>query len=225
MVRRPAIIAAVVLVLVYPRALRNPFVWGSVSVLTAIRIAEDWPLADNHIYLLCYWTLAIALSLRLADASSALAFTSRWLIGLAFAFAVLWKAVLSPDFLDQRFFRVTLLTDPRFGVVAQVIGGLSAQQLDANRAALAPLAQGAELLDPPLIDEPARLRLFATASTWGVLALEAAVAVLMLTSVNRRITPIRHVLLLGVLRRHLRLCAGRRFRVAVAGDGPGAARR
>src|SRR4029453_13970595 len=105
---RPAILAAAVLILVFPRALRYPMVWGGVAVLTAIRVIGDWPLADNHIYLLCYWTLAIALSLREPDASSALAYTSRWLIGLAFAFAVLWKAVLSPDFLDQRFFCVTL---------------------------------------------------------------------------------------------------------------------
>ena len=150
------------------------------AVLIAIRIAGDWPLADNHIYLLCYWTLAIALALRAPAPSSALATTSRWLIGLAFALAVLWKTVLSPDFLDQRFFRVTLLTDPRFGVVAQLIGGLSADELEANRTALAPLPHGAELLDSPEIHEPARLRAFAAIATWGVLVLEAAVSLLML---------------------------------------------
>jgi hypothetical protein len=193
---RPAILAAAVLILVYPRALRSRIVWGGVALLTAVRIAEDWPLADNHIYLLCYWTLAIALSLRAHDASSALAHTSRWLIGLAFAFAVLWKVVLSPDFLDQRFFRVTLLTDPRFGVVAQLIGGLSADELEANRQALTPLAHGAELLDPPRVHEPARLRAFAAVSTWGLLFLEAAVSVLMLAPTTRS-ARLRHALLLS----------------------------
>jgi hypothetical protein len=53
------------------------------------------------------------LSLRDAQPAHTLAFNSRSLIGLAFTLAVLWKAVLSPDFLDGRFFRVTLLTDPR----------------------------------------------------------------------------------------------------------------
>jgi hypothetical protein len=56
---------------------------------------------------------------------------------LAFALAVLWKAVLSPDFLDGRFFRVTLLTDPRFGEVAMLAGGLTQDQLDQNRQSLA----------------------------------------------------------------------------------------
>jgi hypothetical protein len=193
---RPVILAAAVLILVYPRALRHPTVWGGVALLTAIRISGDWPLADNHIYLLCYWTLAIALSLRAPDASGALAYTSRWLIGLAFAFAVLWKAVLSPDFLDQRFFRVTLLTDPRFGVVARLIGGLSADELEANRQALTPLAHGAELRDPLRVHEPARLRAFATVSTWGSLFLETAVSALMLAR-GTRFALLRHGVLLS----------------------------
>ena len=176
---RPAILSVAVLVLVFPRLPRSSFMWGALSGFTAIRIAEDWPLADNHIYLLGYWLLAIALSLRTSDALATLAVTSRWLVGLAFSFAVLWKAVLSPDFVDGRFFRVTLLTDPRFGAVAQLIGGLSREELDANRQALALLPDGAELVDAPVVLEPVRLRMLATASTFGILALEAAVAVLM----------------------------------------------
>jgi hypothetical protein len=173
------ILAAAVLVLIFPRCLRSAPVWGGIALLVAIRIVEDWPLADNHIYLLSYWSLAIALALRTPDGPQTLAFTSRWLVCLAFTFAVLWKAVLSPDFLDERFFRITLLTDPRFGAVAQLIGGLSREQLDANRTALAPLPHGAELADPPTVYEPVRLRVLANASTFGILALEAAVAVLM----------------------------------------------
>jgi len=103
---------------------------------------------------------------------------------------------LSPDFLDQRFFRVTLLTDPRFGFVAQLIGGLSADELEANRTALAPLPHGAELLDSPEIHEPARLRAFAAIATWGVLVLEAAVSLLMLVPVSDRLALLRHGVLL-----------------------------
>jgi hypothetical protein len=193
---RPAILAAAVLVLIFPRLLRSPLMWGALAVLTVIRIAEDWPLADNHIYLLGYWLLAVALSLRASDTLGTLAFTSRWLVGLTFAFAVLWKAVLSPDFVDGRFFRVTLLTDPRFGAVAQLIGGLSREELDANRQALALLPDGAELLDPPAIHEPARLRMLARASTFGILALEAAVALFMLAPAARISVRWRHAALL-----------------------------
>jgi len=193
---RPAILAVAVLVLIFPRLLRSSRMWDALAALTAIRIAGDWPLADNHIYLLGYWLLAIALSLRAADALATLTFTSRWLVGLAFAFAVLWKAVLSPDFVDGRFFRVTLLTDPRFGAAAQLIGGLSQGELDANREALALLPEGAELLDAPVVHEPVRLRMLATASTFGILALEAAVSLLMLAPATRASVRWRHAVLL-----------------------------
>ena len=193
---RPAILAAAVLVLIFPRALRQWQVWGALAVLTAIRIIFDWPLADNHIYLLGYWLFAVSLALRSTDAASTLADASRALIGLAFAFAVVWKVALSPDFLDGRFFRVTLVTDPRFAAVAQMIGGLSADQLKAAHEAVALLPHGAELLDPPVMVEPARLRLFAMATTWGTLLIETLVAGLMLSRA-RLSGPLRHLALLS----------------------------
>jgi hypothetical protein len=193
---RPVLLALPVLMILSPALLRSALTWGAIAILIAVRIADDWPLADNHIYLLGYWALAIALSLRVPDGETALAFSSRWLIGLAFVFAVLWKALLSPDFLDGRFFRVTLLTDPRFGDAAQLIGGLSSQQLADNRKALDVLPSGAELLEPPTIDEPARLRWLATAATWGILALESAVAITMLLPSTAMRPAVRHVTLL-----------------------------
>jgi hypothetical protein len=64
---------------------------------------ERW-VADNHIYLLAYWCLVLFLVLNVPAPARqrALALNARWLIGLAFLFAILWKAVLSPDFVDGR---------------------------------------------------------------------------------------------------------------------------
>ncbi len=194
---RPVVLAAAALVLISPRALRTPAVWAAVAALVTVRIADDWPLADNHIYLLAYWTFAIALSLRAVDMSLGLSTTSRWLLGLAFAFAVLWKVLLSPDFVDGRFFRVTLLTDPRFTEAAMLIGGLSDQDLEANRRALAPLPDGAALAEPLVVIEPPRLRALATVSTWGIVLLEAGVAVLMFAPRRRVGAWLRHFLLLA----------------------------
>jgi hypothetical protein len=193
---RPAILAAAALVLISPRALRTPWLWGGVALLVGVRIADDWPLADNHIYLLAYWCLAVALAMRNPNPGIALAQQSRWLLGLAFALAVLWKAVLSPDFLDGRFFRVTLLTDPRFGEAAMLVGGLTQDQLDRNRQALRALPDGAELLDAPHVVEPARLRALAVVSTWGILALEASVAFAMFLPGSRATMILRHGALL-----------------------------
>jgi hypothetical protein len=48
----PFLLLAAILALLFPRALRSPLLWGAVAILVTIRIADDWPLADNHIYLL-----------------------------------------------------------------------------------------------------------------------------------------------------------------------------
>ena len=177
---RAPILGLAILTLASGGALRRSEVWLALSGLIAMRIASDWPLADNHIYLLSYWCLAAGLTLRRGAPEGALAWNARWLIGLAFACAVVWKLLLSPDFVDGRFFRVTLQTDPRFADVAQIVGGLTGDELAANGRALEPVPEGAELLDPPSVVEPRALRRFARLSTWGIVFLEAAVAALML---------------------------------------------
>ena len=100
--------------LLVPGWLRRPTLWFALAGFTAVRSISDWPLADNHAYLISYWCLAIGLSLIVRDTDGCLAFNGRLLIGLVFAFAVLWKLALSPDFLDGTFLRVTMLQDPRF---------------------------------------------------------------------------------------------------------------
>src|SRR5262245_12161577 len=136
---RPVVLGLAVLSLVSPRILRKPQTWLALAIMTAWRIAADWPLADNHIYLLGYWCLAAAIGLGHGEPASSLATSGRQLIGLAFACAVIWKLILSPDFVDGRLFRVTLLTDPRLVSAAQLIGGLTDAEVEANRQALEPL--------------------------------------------------------------------------------------
>jgi hypothetical protein len=182
----PFVLAAACLSLVLRSVRRAPITWLLVAALVAVRIAWVWPLADNHIYLLAYWCLAIGL-----------AASSRWLLGAAFALAVVWKAVLSPDYVDGRFFRVMLLTDERFADASLLVGGLTRQQLADNRAFLAPLPEGAELLEPPAFVEPPRLRAFAAIATWGGLLLEALVAVLCLVPAGRLVQAARHAALVA----------------------------
>jgi hypothetical protein len=110
--------------------------------------------------------------------------------------AVLWKAVLSPDYVDGRFFRVTLLTDERFADASLVFGGLSREQMAENRKFLEALPEGAELLNPPAFVEPPRLRVFASIATWGGLALEALLALLCVIPTEGRIQIARHAALL-----------------------------
>jgi hypothetical protein len=193
----PFILAAACLSLVSRAVRRAPITWILVALFVAARIVAVWPLSDNHIYLLAYWCLAIGLALSSANPAGTLSVSSRWLLGGAFAMAVLWKAALSPDYVDGRFFRVTLLTDERFADASLVFGGLSREQMIQNRAFLEPLPEGAELLTPPPFVEPPRLRAFAAAATWGGLLLEGLIALTCLVPVKGRLDLARHGLLLA----------------------------
>lgn len=181
--------------LIFTSVLRAPLTWLAIFFLLAGRIVADWPTPDNHIYLLAYWCLALFLSLCSPITNLTLTKSSRLLIGFTFALAILWKGILSPDFTDTRFFRVTLLTDDRFAGSVLLFGGLNEEQLKHNRDVLSPLPEGAELLDPPkLINTPA-LHSFAWVATWATLALEASIAFLFLIPMKRLYWP-RHIVLL-----------------------------
>jgi len=193
----PFVLALACLTLVLRQVRRAPITWLLVALLVAVRVAVVWPLSDNHIYLLAYWCLAIGLSLSGPTPAATLSTNSRWLLTAAFALAVLWKGVLSPDYVDGRFFRVTLLTDERFAGASLVFGGLSQDQMALNRQFLEPLPEGAVLLSPPPFVEPPRLRAFAAAATWGGLVLEALVALLNLLPAGKRIQAARHAALLA----------------------------
>jgi hypothetical protein len=166
--------------------LRAPATWLALAALIATRLVVEWPLPDNHVYLLAYWCLGIGIGLRLGEPSRAIAQTGRQLLALAFVFAVLWKAVLSPDYRDGRFFAVTLLTDERFVDSVQLLAGLSEAQLDESREYLRPLPEGAELLHPPQLHATPRFHRLVQATTWGGLALESVVAILWLAPIRGR---------------------------------------
>ena len=122
---RPWILGMAGAGLLFPGLLHRPALWGGLSLLTAGRVALDWPLSDNHAYLLSYWCLAVTLSCFGKDQDPVLALNGRWLIALVFGFATLWKLLLAPDFVDGTFFRVTMLVDPRFEDFTRLVGGLS----------------------------------------------------------------------------------------------------
>jgi len=87
--------------LVFPDLTASAAAWLALAALVGARLATDWPFSDNHIYLLAYWCLGLGLCLRLPDASDAVARMSRWLVGSVFLCAILWKGLLTPDFLGR----------------------------------------------------------------------------------------------------------------------------
>jgi hypothetical protein len=193
---RPLIIALAGLVILVPKVTRAPATWFALAGLLSARIIWDWPIPDNHLYLLAYWCLALALALGSTDCQRILSVSSRLLIGLVFLLAVVWKAWLSPDFVDGRFFRVTLLTDPRFEDSVLLLAGLTEKQLENNRNYLEPPKRPAEVSDSPKLDEPPNFRRLVTFLTWGTLITESLVAVSWLLSFAGWGLTVRHALLL-----------------------------
>ncbi len=172
--RVPVLILAGV-ALLSPVLARSPWTWLALCAATGWRLVAGWPLHDNHDYLTSLWCLAIATSLAAPDARAALARNARLLVGLTFLFATLWKGVLSPDFVDGTFFRVTLLEDSRFANLAVVAGGMDDALFDANDEARVAYARGVAWSRSGFVEPPAvpRLALLLTVYT---LAIEAALA-------------------------------------------------
>ncbi len=181
---RPVILLVAAIGMIATPVLRTPLTWLALSLLIGIRIVSDWPRPDNHIYLLAYWCLSSGLALLTLNSRQTLAASGRILIGLVFALAVLWKGILSPDFVDERFFRVTFMTDRRFDGAILLLTDLTPQQLVENRQYLEQKQE--DLFNVPELVEPPVFRWFAAISTYSTLAMEAAVAILFLVPLRGR---------------------------------------
>lgn len=126
-IRVPILITSI-LGLVIPGLLKKPAIWFLLTVLTISRVILDWPLSDNHAYLLFLWCFAIFIFTLRKD-KTLLTQNAKLMIGLAFAFAFIWKAFLSPDFLDKRFFSFAIIEDPRFSQFTQLVCNISEDEL------------------------------------------------------------------------------------------------
>jgi len=162
--------------LLLPALARDARFWAGLTLLTAWPLVWNWPFSDNHDYLRALAALSVTLALGARDPAATLRTSARLLVGGTFFFAALWKLVLSPDWLDGTFFRVTLLSDPRFHDLAVLAGGVSWETLDAFDAALRDYLAGKQGGWPGAFVEPAGLRPLALALTAFTGALEAAIA-------------------------------------------------
>ena len=193
---RPAIALLAGVGLVFSASRRSPLFWAALLALAVWRVAEAWPLGDNHSFLLCYWLLAIALATRARDADAVLAWNGRALIGLVFAFATLWKAVLSSDYLDGRFFAVTLLDDERLGAATKLAAGLDESELARLRELVREHEDGVNAQGPDDSVLPPRLVAVAEILTFSLVALELAVALIFLAPARLGLARVRDPALL-----------------------------
>ena len=106
---RPIVLCLSAAGLLFRSLWRSRWLWLGLAVLTNLRALLDWPLADNHAYLLGYWCLAVAIATWYRDLAP-LSRNARLLIGLTFAFAA-WQKWTTPNYTQDVFFLTTFLLD------------------------------------------------------------------------------------------------------------------
>jgi hypothetical protein len=177
---RPAITLLAGAGLLVAASRRSALFWAALLGLAVWRVANAWPLGDNHSFLLCYWLLAILIATRARDADAVLAWNGRALVGLVFAFATLWKVALSPDYLDGRFFLVTLIDDERVEAATRIAADLDESELLRLRELVREHEDGVRVPGPDDPAVPPRLVAVARLMTFSLVALELAVALVFL---------------------------------------------
>jgi hypothetical protein len=207
---RPFVLVLAVAALLAPGLAASAPLWAVLALAAALRVAADWPMSDNHGYLLAIWLTALAVAFGGPRPRAVLARNARLLIGLAFALAVFQKAFVSPDYLDGTFFRWALAVDPRFEDLGRWLGR-GAEELERTRAWLsaapgAPPPEGAAFVETPA------LRAAATLLTWATLAAEGAVALAFLCPRALALSRARDAALIG-------FCAATYAVAPVAGFG------
>ena len=182
--------------LIFPAQLRNPYLWTGLALFLGTRLILSWPFSDNHAYLLFYWCRAVAICLYTADAKKYLTVNARYLIGLAFLFATIWKLILSPDFSDGTFFSVNMLTDPRFEDFTKLVVGLSDGKYNELYQFVSQHVDGRLMGNIGTPQIPEKLFLVSSFLTYYTLIIESLVAAAFLWPLNRGLSKYRDYILL-----------------------------
>lgn len=193
---RPPAMALAALGLLSSSALASAWLWAALTALATLRLVLVWPISDNHAFLLAYWCLAALLATLAGRRDEILAWNARALIVGAFVFATLWKAVLAPDFVDGRFFAVSLVDDPRFESFTQLATGIDEDTLYTLRDLTREHVDGVFVPWDELPELPPRLMRLAHAMTVATLAIEGAIAIGFLLPLGWAVACVRHALLL-----------------------------
>ena len=180
--------------LVVPGLHRSRLLWAALAVLMVAKTLDNWWLQDNHVFLLTYWVIALAIARHLPAPHQPLRTCARLLLGWAFACATLWKVALSPDFMSGAYFHYTFITDPRFFNLAEILGGADPEILHRNLAAIDRLFTTQATVTE--LSAPTGVVLLAHVATWWTVCIEATIAIAFLWPPNHGPSRMRDVALL-----------------------------
>ena len=156
--------------------LLDRWLWVILAALTMWINALHWAWIDNHKYLISYWCLACAFAVGSASRDRVLAVNGRWLVGLAFFFAVVWK-LLGGEYLNGSFLHFTVLTDARLEVAGAFVGGLGPEVLPQNRLLMSLVTIFPDQTTGVVLQTSPRLELISWLASYWTLFIEGAVGV------------------------------------------------
>ena len=165
--------------LLYRRLCIEPRFWLIVCLVMAWGNLLNWFQIDNHKFLMLYWVIAIYCSLLSANQERTLAINAKLLIGLVFAFAVVWK-IITPDYLNGVFFEFELLADTRFSILSTAIAGMTVQQLTENKYLIDQLTAYDGILTDVELHSATGVGWISMLVTWWTIIIEGVIAVLFL---------------------------------------------
>ena len=189
----PVIILAIIGFILPSLPKRQSF-WVIVAILITLKSLSEWSTQDNHRYLFNYWCIALAIAMGHKDPLKMLAMNARIFIGLAFAFAVIWKGFLSPDFRNGDYFHFIYLTDSKFQYFLQIFCQIPAETINNNYGLMHQLAESPTL--QVQLQGMDHLHLIAQMTTWWTLLIESTVAIAFLSPTKKWLGPYRDWLLM-----------------------------
>lgn len=123
------------LALLFSRYLYTKPLWLGLALVMTVGNIPHYFEIDNHKFLFIYWCLAIFICLYSDNFEYYLRQNAKWLIGLVFFFACLWKS-MSNDYLDGSFFVYSLLTDDRFIQFLLALNVIPKEVVEFNQSSL-----------------------------------------------------------------------------------------
>ncbi len=179
------IYALATLGLVVPRWGADPRLWLLLTALLTTSVAINWFPLDNHQFLFVYIALLLFIVHHVESPSrqkTILAEGSRLLLGAVMALAVLWK-VLTPDYLDGRFFHFTILVHEALQTIPTTAGDLATDVAATNQEQLQWLHHSylsTDRVTEVHLEGTATTAWLAQVLTWWTIGIEALIALLFL---------------------------------------------
>lgn len=180
---RPFILSLAAVALLSTQIRKQSLLWLGLFLLTAFRLIDQWPMADNHAYLLALWCLTILIYYYCQATPRVLANNARILIGLVFLLASFQK-ISAVDYLNGSFFCYLFLTDDRFEDFAILFGNISYQQIDNARQLLDAYQLSPNLSFANIVPQSTEFNVLVIIATWWNVVDQVFVACCFLSPVN-----------------------------------------